>query len=215
MEPRNLALVFGPTLVRTSEDNMMDMVTHMPDRYKIVETLIQHSDWFFSDKEDKGEKTPVDEKEAQSVPNIEYLLPNIGRMVVPGDASDSTNSSSAKLKGARGRPGRSSTTRSCSPSPSSPPSTSRGRSGGRPSVWGAAQMTTRSTRPPRAPAKAECRRPRTGARRRKRPRGRAGVEEPAGPREPAPDAQSIISGYSTLSTIDRSLCSEVQSVAES
>ncbi|NXK95021.1 RHG23 protein, partial [Formicarius rufipectus] len=60
MEPRNLALVFGPTLVRTSEDNMTDMVTHMPDRYKIVETLIQHSDWFFSDKEDKGEKvSPV------------------------------------------------------------------------------------------------------------------------------------------------------------
>uniref|UniRef100_A0A8C0ED14 Rho-GAP domain-containing protein n=1 Tax=Bubo bubo TaxID=30461 RepID=A0A8C0ED14_BUBBB len=29
MEPRNLALVFGPTLVRTSEDNMTDMVTHM------------------------------------------------------------------------------------------------------------------------------------------------------------------------------------------
>uniref|UniRef100_A0A6I8MXC1 Rho GTPase activating protein 23 n=1 Tax=Ornithorhynchus anatinus TaxID=9258 RepID=A0A6I8MXC1_ORNAN len=77
MEPRNLALVFGPTLVRTSEDNMTDMVTHMPDRYKIVETLIQHSNWFFSDEEDKGEKTPVDDKEAQAVPNIEYLLPNL------------------------------------------------------------------------------------------------------------------------------------------
>ncbi|EPY87181.1 Rho GTPase activating protein 23 [Camelus ferus] len=85
MEPRNLALVFGPTLVRTSEDNMADMVTHMPDRYKIVETLIQHSDWFFSDSEDKGERTPVDDKEPQSVPNIEYLLPNIGRTVPPGD----------------------------------------------------------------------------------------------------------------------------------
>lgn len=42
MEPRNLAIVFGPTLVRTSEDNMTHMVTHMPDQYKIVETLIQH-----------------------------------------------------------------------------------------------------------------------------------------------------------------------------
>ncbi len=42
MEPRNLAIVFGPTLVRTSEDNMTHMVTHMPDHYKIVETLIQH-----------------------------------------------------------------------------------------------------------------------------------------------------------------------------
>uniref|UniRef100_M3YUM6 Rho GTPase activating protein 23 n=1 Tax=Mustela putorius furo TaxID=9669 RepID=M3YUM6_MUSPF len=100
MEPRNLALVFGPTLVRTSEDNMADMVTHMPDRYKIVETLIQHSDWFFSDDEDKGERTPVDDKEPQSVPNIEYLLPNIGRTVPPGDpGSDSTTCSSAKSKG--------------------------------------------------------------------------------------------------------------------
>src|SRR4029434_10792641 len=43
MDPRNLALVFGPTLVRTSEDSMTDMVTHMPDRYKIVETLLQHA----------------------------------------------------------------------------------------------------------------------------------------------------------------------------
>ena len=42
MEPRNLALVFGPTLGRTSEDNMTDMVTHMPDRDKIIETLILH-----------------------------------------------------------------------------------------------------------------------------------------------------------------------------
>lgn len=41
MEPRNLAIVFGPTLVRSSEDNMTHMVTHMPDQYKIVETLIQ------------------------------------------------------------------------------------------------------------------------------------------------------------------------------
>ncbi|XP_063107519.1 rho GTPase-activating protein 23 isoform X3 [Cavia porcellus] len=99
MEPRNLALVFGPTLVRTSEDNMTDMVTHMPDRYKIVETLIQHSDWFFSDDQDKGERTPVDDKEPQAVPNIEYLLPNIGRTGPPGDSgSDFTTCNSAKSK---------------------------------------------------------------------------------------------------------------------
>ncbi|XP_047292433.1 rho GTPase-activating protein 23 isoform X9 [Homo sapiens] len=105
MEPRNLALVFGPTLVRTSEDNMTDMVTHMPDRYKIVETLIQHSDWFFSDEEDKGERTPVGDKEPQAVPNIEYLLPNIGRTVPPGDpGSDSTTCSSAKSKLKKQRP---------------------------------------------------------------------------------------------------------------
>ncbi|XP_022528509.2 rho GTPase-activating protein 23 isoform X2 [Astyanax mexicanus] len=102
MEPRNLALVFGPTLVRTSEDNMTDMVTHMPDRYKIVETLIQHYTWFFSEEHDKDEKTPVDTEDVQPAPNIDHLLSNIGRTGLLGDASDSTNSDSAKSKGSGG-----------------------------------------------------------------------------------------------------------------
>uniref|UniRef100_A0A8C5HBG4 Rho GTPase-activating protein 23-like n=1 Tax=Gouania willdenowi TaxID=441366 RepID=A0A8C5HBG4_GOUWI len=86
MEPRNLALVFGPTLVRTSEDNMTDMVTHMPDRYKIVETLILHSDWFFSDGELNEEKVQ-DKQDLQPVPNIDHLLSNIGKPGMPGEAS--------------------------------------------------------------------------------------------------------------------------------
>ncbi|XP_066554487.1 rho GTPase-activating protein 23 isoform X3 [Amia ocellicauda] len=102
MEPRNLALVFGPTLVRTSEDNMTDMVTHMPDRYKIVETLIQHYCWFFSEETDKDDKTPVDKGDLQPVPNIDHLLSNIGRTALLGEASDSTNSDSAKSKGSWG-----------------------------------------------------------------------------------------------------------------
>nr|XP_029491574.1 rho GTPase-activating protein 23-like isoform X3 [Oncorhynchus nerka] len=102
MEPRNLALVFGPTLVRTSEDNMTDMVTHMPDRYKIVETLIQHYIWFFSEDLDKDEKTPVDTKDLVPAPNIDHLLSNIGRTALLGEASDSTNSDSAKSKGSWG-----------------------------------------------------------------------------------------------------------------
>uniref|UniRef100_A0AAZ3SNA9 Rho GTPase-activating protein 23-like n=1 Tax=Oncorhynchus tshawytscha TaxID=74940 RepID=A0AAZ3SNA9_ONCTS len=102
MEPRNLALVFGPTLVRTSEDNMTDMVTHMPDRYKIVETLIQHYLWFFSEDLDKDEKTPVDTKDLVPAPNIDHLLSNIGKTALLGEASDSTNSDSAKSKGSWG-----------------------------------------------------------------------------------------------------------------
>ncbi|KAM4531044.1 rho GTPase-activating protein 23 isoform 3-T3 [Odontesthes bonariensis] len=102
MEPRNLALVFGPTLVRTSEDNMKDMVTHMPDRYKIVETLIQHCIWFFTEDLDKDEKTPVDTEDVQPAPNIDHLLSNIGRTALLGEASDSTNSDSAKSKGSWG-----------------------------------------------------------------------------------------------------------------
>ncbi|XP_078080304.1 rho GTPase-activating protein 23-like isoform X2 [Mustelus asterias] len=106
MEPRNLALVFGPTLVRTSEDKMIDMVTHMQDRYKIIETLIQHYDWFFNEDRDMDEKAPVDHvgnAELQPVPNIDHLLSNIGRTGgAPGDISDSTTSDSAKSKGSWG-----------------------------------------------------------------------------------------------------------------
>ncbi|XP_072343591.1 rho GTPase-activating protein 23 isoform X2 [Scyliorhinus torazame] len=106
MEPRNLALVFGPTLVRTSEDKMIDMVTHMQDRYKIIETLIQHYDWFFNEDRDLEENAPVDHvdsTELQPVPNIDHLLSNIGRTGgAPGDISDSTTSDSAKSKGSWG-----------------------------------------------------------------------------------------------------------------
>ncbi|MFT7812253.1 rho GTPase-activating protein 21-like [Arapaima gigas] len=91
MEPRNLAIVFGPTLVRTSEDNMTHMVTHMPDQYKIVETLIQHYDWFFTEDDAKEPTTvtqPESAVESQPMPNIDHLLTNIGRTVPsPGEVS--------------------------------------------------------------------------------------------------------------------------------
>ncbi|XP_031456502.1 rho GTPase-activating protein 23 [Phasianus colchicus] len=214
MEPRNLALVFGPTLVRTSEDNMTDMVTHMPDRYKIVETLIQHSDWFFSNKEDKGEKTPVDEKEAQSVPNIEYLLPNIGRTAAPGDAPDSTHSGSAKLKGTW--PSRK------EPSPRELPAipfisaVARKRK-----KWREAECFGSSTDDDAEHRDTRGRGQEEGAATAPGPGGtpRTGkenaVETGGTGQEPAADARSIVSGYSTLSTMERSLSSEVQSVAES
>ncbi|KAM5282376.1 rho GTPase-activating protein 21 isoform 9-T20 [Hipposideros larvatus] len=106
MEPRNLAIVFGPTLVRTSEDNMTHMVTHMPDQYKIVETLIQHHDWFFTEEGAEEPLTTVQEEntvDSQPVPNIDHLLTNIGRTgASPGDVSDSATSDSTKSKGSWG-----------------------------------------------------------------------------------------------------------------
>ncbi|XP_045115664.1 rho GTPase-activating protein 21-A-like isoform X7 [Portunus trituberculatus] len=54
MDVRNLAIVFGPTLVRSGDDNMVTMVTDMSHQCRIVETLISHSAWFFS--EDEGEQ---------------------------------------------------------------------------------------------------------------------------------------------------------------
>ncbi|XP_077952286.1 rho GTPase-activating protein 21a isoform X6 [Gasterosteus aculeatus] len=106
MEPRNLAIVFGPTLVRTTEDNMTHMVTHMPDQYRIVEALIQNYNWFFTED---GNGDPVTASrndsavESQPVPNIDHLLTNIGRTATSqGEVSDSPTSDSAKSKGSWG-----------------------------------------------------------------------------------------------------------------
>ncbi|XP_032135708.1 rho GTPase-activating protein 23 isoform X3 [Sapajus apella] len=214
MEPRNLALVFGPTLVRTSEDNMTDMVTHMPDRYKIVETLIQHSDWFFSDEEDKGERTPVGDKEPQAVPNIEYLLPNIGRTVPPGDpGSDSATCSSAKSKGSW-----------------APKKEPYAREMLAISFISAVNRKRKKRREARGlgsstddDSEQEAHKPGAGATApgaQERPQGPlpgavapeapGRLSPPAAPEErPAADTRSIVSGYSTLSTMDRSVCSGV------
>ncbi|XP_044075824.1 rho GTPase-activating protein 21 isoform X1 [Siniperca chuatsi] len=102
MEPRNLAIVFGPTLVRTSEDNMANMVNHMPDQCKIVENLIQQYDWFFTDDCDQDPVTTAEQEstvQSQPVPNIDHLLSNIGRTAAsPGEVSDSACSDSSKSK---------------------------------------------------------------------------------------------------------------------
>ncbi|XP_060900705.1 rho GTPase-activating protein 21 isoform X1 [Labrus mixtus] len=102
MEPRNLAIVFGPTLVRTSEDNMANMVNHMPDQCKIVENLIQQFDWFFTDECDEDPVTTAEQEstvQSQPVPNIDHLLCNIGRTAAsPGEVSDSACSDSSKSK---------------------------------------------------------------------------------------------------------------------
>ncbi|XP_059182624.1 rho GTPase-activating protein 21 isoform X3 [Centropristis striata] len=106
MEPRNLAIVFGPTLVRTTEDNMTHMVTHMPDQYRIVEALIHNYDWFFTEEGNGDPVTMSHEEsavESQPVPNIDHLLTNIGRTgTSQGEVSDSPTSDSAKSKGSWG-----------------------------------------------------------------------------------------------------------------
>uniref|UniRef100_A0A8D2D6I3 Rho GTPase activating protein 23 n=1 Tax=Sciurus vulgaris TaxID=55149 RepID=A0A8D2D6I3_SCIVU len=210
MEPRNLALVFGPTLVRTSEDNMTDMVTHMPDRYKIVETLIQHSDWFFSDDEDKGERTPVDDKEPQSVPNIEYLLPNIGRTVPPGDpGSDSTTCSSAKSKGSWAPKKEPYAREMLAISFISAVNRKRKK---RREARGLGSSTDddseQEAHKPGAPAPGPPERPEGQLPSAATPEAPGRLSPPAAPEErPAADTRSIVSGYSTLSTMDRSVCS--------
>ena len=47
MEPKNLAIVFGPTIVRTNEGDLASMVKDMSDQCKIIETLILNVIFFF------------------------------------------------------------------------------------------------------------------------------------------------------------------------
>ncbi|KAK3907945.1 Rho GTPase-activating protein 23 [Frankliniella fusca] len=69
MEARNLAIVFGPTLVRAGDDNMVTMVTDMSSQCRIVETLISNVDWFFSE-DDSEEFTIPSTEDANTSLNL-------------------------------------------------------------------------------------------------------------------------------------------------
>ncbi|XP_011340451.1 rho GTPase-activating protein 21 isoform X2 [Ooceraea biroi] len=89
MEAKNLAIVFGPTLVRASgsRDNMMTMVTDMSHQCRIVESLLNNVDWFFSedDLDDLSRLSvnlslPIDSCEVEPTSNHSLLLNNIQKV---------------------------------------------------------------------------------------------------------------------------------------
>jgi hypothetical protein len=41
--------VFGPTLVKTSDDNMMSMITDMAQQCCIIESILSNCEWFFNE----------------------------------------------------------------------------------------------------------------------------------------------------------------------
>ena len=47
MDTRNLAIVFGPTLVRSGDD-LASLVKDMSDQCRIIESLIVYCEWMFS-----------------------------------------------------------------------------------------------------------------------------------------------------------------------
>ena len=80
MEIRNLAIVFGPTLVRPADDNMMSMVTDMSHQCRIIESILTHYDWFFSDEDDLDENVvevwhPTEKKfSLEKKPLVDYFF---------------------------------------------------------------------------------------------------------------------------------------------
>ena len=46
MDAKNLAIMFGPTLIRKVEDDTVSLVTDMSDQCRIIESIILHvSSW--------------------------------------------------------------------------------------------------------------------------------------------------------------------------
>ena len=85
MEVRNLAIVFGPTLVRTSDDNMVSMVTDMSQQCRIIESLLSNWDYFFSEEEVEV-KDDVDDSNnpGASVGNESQLMENLRKLEEAG-----------------------------------------------------------------------------------------------------------------------------------
>ncbi|XP_015366811.1 PREDICTED: uncharacterized protein LOC107163753 isoform X10 [Diuraphis noxia] len=75
MEARNLAIVFGPTLVHSADDNMVTMVTDMSHQCRIVESLILQADWCFGNGDVVDLTASIPENCGQ-VPEIEQSAPN-------------------------------------------------------------------------------------------------------------------------------------------
>ncbi|KAK6620286.1 hypothetical protein RUM44_006687 [Polyplax serrata] len=83
METQNLAIVFGPTLLTTSD--LMSLVTDTSHQCRIVESLISHVDWFFSnDNVDTLENLvvpmPSENPDSEAAINANLLLGNIHKI---------------------------------------------------------------------------------------------------------------------------------------
>lgn len=101
MEVRNLAIVFGPTLVRTTDDNMVTMVTDMSQQCRIIESLLSNWEYFFADTEVELEVRDCDAHEAGvqvtgSSNHQSVMLANLHKLEDAGKLSSPKGDVSAK-----------------------------------------------------------------------------------------------------------------------
>lgn len=75
METRNLAIVFGPTIVRSGED-VMSLVTDMSDQCRIIESMIVYCDWIFSN----GDSDPPVLSEAEVKSSVAPISETMNNM---------------------------------------------------------------------------------------------------------------------------------------
>ena len=101
MEVRNLAIVFGPTLVRTTDDNMVTMVTDMSQQCRIIESLLSNWEYFFADTEVELEVLDSDVQESGiqvtgSSNHQSVMLANLHKLEDAGKLSSPKGDVSAK-----------------------------------------------------------------------------------------------------------------------
>lgn len=83
MEARNLAIVFGPTLVRAASDDMLAMVNDMSSQCRIIESFLTHYDWYFEEEEGEPPVDPPTSAEELSpapAPSRDLLIHNVKKI---------------------------------------------------------------------------------------------------------------------------------------
>ncbi|XP_070506165.1 rho GTPase-activating protein 21 isoform X2 [Chironomus tepperi] len=83
MEPRNLAIVFGPSIVRKSNDSLEMVVKDMRHQCQIVESLISHYGYFFENEPMPSAKIKIYQASTDSgseLPSADFLLENVAKI---------------------------------------------------------------------------------------------------------------------------------------
>ncbi|XP_039746949.1 rho GTPase-activating protein 23 isoform X3 [Pararge aegeria] len=83
MEARNLAIVFGPTLVRAASDDMLAMVNDMSSQCRIIESFLTHYAWYFEDEADEPPRETAanaDQLSPAPAPSRDLLIHNVKKI---------------------------------------------------------------------------------------------------------------------------------------
>ncbi|XP_037869455.1 rho GTPase-activating protein 21 isoform X4 [Bombyx mori] len=83
MDARNLAIMFGPTLVRAASDDMLAMVNDMSSQCRIIESFLTHYDWYFEEEEGDPPMEPppsADELSPAPAPSRDLLIHNVKKI---------------------------------------------------------------------------------------------------------------------------------------
>ncbi|XP_045514310.1 rho GTPase-activating protein 21 isoform X2 [Pieris brassicae] len=83
MEARNLAIVFGPTLVRAASDDMLAMVNDMSSQCRIIESFLTHYTWYFEEEEGSPPSEPppsADPLSPAPAPSRDLLIHNVKKI---------------------------------------------------------------------------------------------------------------------------------------